>query len=118
MPRVKSHYVTGLEGLIARWREMAQAQRELTPSVGSAIADSYDFAARELEETLQRLENPTTLLTPAEWGDLQDPKVTMRTVQRWIARGELDAVRTSKGFKVPRGAERREPSTVPLQAAS
>ena len=108
----KPRWMLGLEELAAELRAMAAARRSVTPS--DAAADGLDAAAACADAKVYALQNPTTLLTPAQYAAEQEPPVDESTVRRWCARGELDCEKEGKSYRIPATA-RREPR--PLQLA-
>ena len=117
---IKPRWLIGIEKLALLYREMAAGRRELTPV--DAAADALDAAAARADALVLELQQPTRMLTPAEWAAEQEPPVDESTARRWCRIGELDHEQTEKGFKIPAGARRVrrvvEESGLPAPAAS
>lgn len=101
---IKPRWLLGLEKLALQYRELAAARRETTPT--DAAADALDAAAARADKLALELQQPTRMLTPAEWAAEQEPPVDESTARRWCRAGELDYEQTEKGFKIPAGARR------------
>ena len=100
----KPRWMLAMEALAVDYRDTAAARRAVTPV--DAAADAFDVAAARVESTVLALQNPTAMLTPAQFAAEQEPPVDESTVRRWIARGELDCERDGKTYRIPAGALR------------
>ena len=116
----KPRWMLAMETLAAEYRRDAAARRTVT-SVDAA-ADALDYAAARVESTALALQNPTAMLTPAQYAAEQQPPVDESTVRRWCARGELDCEREGKSYRIPAGAVRgriaESSDVLPLQQSA
>lgn len=116
----RNRYALALEALVQEYRETAATRRKVTP--GDPGADALDYAAARAEEKVRTLDQPTAMLTPAQWAAEQERPVDESTVRRWCARGELDCERDGKTYWIPAGARRQvlsvSPAPVALERAS
>jgi len=75
------------------------------------VAAGIAWSAQQLRRAIDTL-NTTHLLTPEQWGTMQPKRVPPQTVRRWIRDQELDAVEGTRGWLVPKDAQRRRPIPV------
>ena len=95
---------TAILGRLAdNWSAEGTRRRHL--SAHDPLADVLDYCASELRDRLQEIARDARYLSPEEYA--RDHRVTPQTVRGWIRTGQLEAVRTGKGWQVPRLAERR-----------
>jgi hypothetical protein len=82
-----------------------EIERRKKISTADPVADGMAFAVSEFAESVRLLESESEWLTPDQYGELH--QVCGQTVRNWIARGELKAEPTAKGYKIPRSALRQ-----------
>lgn len=90
----------------ATWEEEAAKRRAI--SRHDPVADTLSYCAADLVEQLRVVDAPGAMRTVEQFAT--DACVTPQCVRNWINRGELTAMRTPHGWRIPRTASRRRPS--------
>lgn len=103
-----SALASALKGLVDEWRKEIKIRRRR--SQHDPVAEALDACAAEVQETVKVYDAADATLTVDQYA--KDHGVTPQTVRNWIRRKELEARKTPNGWAIPRGAERRLPSTV------
>jgi hypothetical protein len=99
---VEDIVVLRVKGTLSNLRTFANERRKA--SRVDPVADAIDFCVGELEETLNATNEETRLLTPAQYAVSIQPPANVQTVRKWIRQGRLEAVKTAKGYVIPREA--------------
>ena len=85
------------------WMQEVKQRREVTPH--DPVADTFAYCAKDLEETIKRVEKATPTFTTRQFAQLKG--VRDGTVRKWIDAGELEATKNGAGdWEIPRGAVR------------
>lgn len=98
--------IAAAKGLATAWRGEAEQRRRI--SRHDPVAETLDYCAAELLEQMRQLDAPGAAATVEQYA--ADHGVTPQTCRNWIHRGELDAVRTPHGWRIPRTARRTQRS--------
>jgi excisionase family DNA binding protein len=93
-----------LRGVAEGWSREATRRRQI--SAVDPVADALTHCASELGEQLRQLDADTALLSVEDYAAARH--VTPQTVRAWIRHGELEAVRTERGYRIRRVARRRK----------
>lgn len=94
--------VGAIERVAKTWREEAKKRRGI--SAVDSVADTLDYCAGELAARLRAIGDGDATETVEACAARHG--VTEQTVRTWIRTNQLPAHRGSKGYEIPKGAER------------